>query len=173
MTREQKIILFRIGTAALLLIGSAALPLEKPFYIATVTASYLVCGYSTLWNALYGIYNRQLLDENFLMAIATIGAIVLGEYQEAVGVMLFYLVGTFFESYAVNRSRKSIAEAMDIRPEFARLIKDGKEELLDPYEISVGDIISVRPGEKIPLDGTIVQGQASLDTSPSLTTVSV
>lgn len=166
MTREQKIILFRIGTAALLLIGSAALPLEKPFYIATVTASYLVCGYSTLWNALYGIYNRQLLDENFLMAIATIGAIVLGEYQEAVGVMLFYLVGTFFESYAVNRSRKSISEAMDIRPEFARLIKDGKEELLDPYEISVGDIISVRPGEKIPLDGTIVQGQASLDTSP-------
>ena len=111
------------------------------------------------------ISHGQIFDENFLMAIATVGAIALGEYDEAVAVMLFYQIGEFFEDYAVDKSRKSVAALMDIRPDFAVVLKDGKEETVDPYDVNIGDTVLVKPGEKIPLDGTVIEGNSSVDTS--------
>uniref|UniRef100_UPI003260C709 heavy metal translocating P-type ATPase n=1 Tax=Clostridium sp. NkU-1 TaxID=1095009 RepID=UPI003260C709 len=126
--------------------------------------SYLAAGYDIPLRALRNIKNGQIFDENFLMSVATFGAIGIGALEEAVGVMLFYQVGELFNDYAVNKSRKSITELMDINPEYANLLRDGKEEKVDPYEVSVGDRIVIKPGEKVPLDGIVVKGNGGLDT---------
>ena len=128
-------------------------------------AGYAISGYDVLWKSARNIAKGQVFDENFLMSIATIGAFVIGEYAEGVGVMVFYQVGEIFQKYAVNRSRSSVAELMDIRPDYANLERDGAYERVDPYEVTVGDIIRVSPGEKIPLDGVVVSGEGWLDTA--------
>ena len=142
-------------------------PWKYKIYLKAITYAfpYLVIGYDILKKAGKGILNRQVFDENFLMAIATLGAFALGEYMEAVAVMLFYQIGELFQSYAVGKSRKSITDLMDIRPDYANMEIEGKLEKVDPDEVSVGSIIVVQPGEKIPLDGVIVEGSSSLDTS--------
>ena len=126
--------------------------------------SYLIVGFSILKKAIRNIFRGKVFDENFLMAVATIGAFGIGEFPEAVAVMLFYQIGELFQSYAVDKSRKSISSLMDIRPDFANVLRDSKEEKVDPDEVKVGEIIVVKPGEKIPLDGIIVDGQTMLDT---------
>ena len=126
--------------------------------------SYLVVGFEILKKAVRNIFRGKVFDENFLMAVATIGAFAIGEFPEAVAVMLFYQVGELFQSYAVDKSRKSIASLMDIRPDYANIEKDGKVEKVDPDEVKIGDIIIVKTGEKIPLDGVVVDGTSSLDT---------
>ena len=126
--------------------------------------SYLVVGFEILKKAVRNIFRGKVFDENFLMAVATIGAFAIGEFPEAVAVMLFYQVGELFQSYAVDKSRKSIASLMDIRPDYANIEKDGKIEKVDPDEVKIGDIILVKTGEKIPLDGGVVEGTSSLDT---------
>ncbi len=133
--------------------------------IALLIPAYIIVGYKPLIKAAKNISHGQIFDENFLMAIATIGALALGEYDEAVAVMLFYQIGEFFEDYAVDKSRKSVAALMDIRPDFAVVLKDGKEETVDPYDVNIGDIVLVKPGEKIPLDGIVTEGSSSVDTS--------
>ena len=135
-----------------------------------ILVPYLVIGYDILKKAFKGILNRQVFDENFLMAVATIGAIAIalydnGDYTEAIGVMLFYQIGEFFQSYAVGKSRRNISALMDIRPDYANIENDGQLERVDPDEIQIGTIIVVQPGEKIPIDGIIVQGNSSLNTS--------
>ncbi len=147
------------------------LPLEGVLRLALFTAVYLLIGYDILWEALRGIWNRQFLDENFLMAIATVGAFALavytksGDYNEAVAVMLFYQTGELFQSIAVGKSRKSIAELMDIRPDLARVEREGELIELDPTEVALGEITVVRPGERIPIDGVIIEGDGAVDTS--------
>lgn len=126
---------------------------------------YLIIGYDILQKAGKGILNRQVFDENFLMAVATVGAIVLGEYVEGVAVMLFYQIGELFQSYAVGKSRKNISELMDIRPDYANIEVDGELTEVDPDEVEVGSVIVVKPGEKVPIDGVIVEGHSSLNTS--------
>ena len=126
---------------------------------------YFVIGWDILWKAVRNIAHGQVFDENFLMCIATIGALVLGEYAEAVGVMLFYQVGELFQSYAVGRSRRSIAQLMDIRPDSANVERDGQIVQVDPDEVAVGEVIVVRPGEKVPLDGVVLEGSSALDTA--------
>ena len=126
--------------------------------------SFLIIGGDVIWKALRNIARGRIFDENFLMLIATVGAFVLQDYREGVAVMLFYQVGELFSDYAVNKSRKSITELMDINPEYANLVRDGKEEKVDPYEVEIGDTIVVKPGEKVPLDGVIIKGSSSLDT---------
>ena len=160
MNKEQKIDIAKIIVSAVL------------YAVGFITgnmwifiAAYAVAGYATIWEAIQGVIHLELLDENFLMTIASIGAIYCGQYPEAVAVMLFYQVGEFFEDYAVNNSRKSIAGLMDIKAEFANRLVDGKEERVAPEELHLGDIIMVRPGEKIPVDGTVQEGSSSLDTA--------
>lgn len=165
MKRKQKIQLGRAAVSGILLVMGALLPLPELAAFIILIASYLIAGYDTLLTAIRNICHGQVFDENFLMAIATIGAIGLKDYKEAVFVMLFYLVGTIFEEYAVNKSRGSISELMDIRPDYANLLKDGHEEKVDPYEVAIGDIILVKPGERVPLDGVVLEGHSSLDTS--------
>ena len=165
MNRTQKLQLIRIAASGILLIAGAALPLPEWIRVTVLIASYVLAGYDTLFTAARNILHGQVFDENFLMSIATIGAVVLGDYSEAVFVMLFYLVGTTFEEYAVNKSRGSISELMDIRPDYANLIRGGQEVRVDPYEVAIGDTILVKPGERVPLDGTILEGRSSLDTS--------
>lgn len=161
MTRTQKIDLAKIAAAAVLFAVGLATNIIW-FYLA----AYVITGYETIIDAVMGIINRQFLDEHFLMTIASIGAIYCQEYPEAVAVMLFFQVGEFFEHYAVNSSRASIAELMDIRADFAvRLGADNKEETVDPEELAVGDVIIVRPGEKIPVDGMVIGGVSTLDTA--------
>ena len=126
--------------------------------------SYLVVGFEILKKAVRNIFRGKVFDENFLMAVATIGAFAIGEFPEAVAVMLFYQVGELFQSYAVNKSRKSIIELMDIRPDYANVIRNGKHEKVDPNEVNIEEIILVKPGEKIPLDGVIVEGKSLLNT---------
>ena len=133
--------------------------------IVLLIPAYVIVGYGPIIKAAKNISHGQIFDENFLMAIATVGAIALGEYDEAVAVMLFYQIGEFFEDYAVDKSRKSVAALMDIRPDFAVVLKDGKEETVDPYDVNIGDTVLVKPGEKIPLDGTVIEGNSSVDTS--------
>lgn len=161
MTRTQKIDLAKIvAAAALFAVGLATNIIW--FYLA----AYVIAGYETIIDAVLGIINRQFLDEHFLMTIASIGAIYCQEYPEAVAVMLFFQVGEFFEHYAVNSSRASIAELMDLRSDFAvRLNAEGIEETVDPEELTVGDVILVRPGEKVPVDGTVLDGVSTLDTA--------
>lgn len=165
MNKKQKKVLMRILIAAVLMIGFALLPVEGTLRFFLFLIPYLVIGYDILRKAVKGIRNRQVFDENFLMAVATAGAILLGEYTEGVAVMLFYQIGELFQSYAVGKSRKNISELMDIRPDYANIERDGKLERVDPDEIKPGAVILVQPGEKVPIDGVIVEGTASLDTS--------
>ena len=157
--------LTRILVSAVLFALSFLLPLSgvlRLFYFATV---YAVVGWDVLWRAAHNIAHGQVFDENFLMALATIGAFVLGEFPEAVEVMLFYQIGELFQSYAVGKSRQSITALMDIRPDYANIERDGALEQVDPDEVAVGDIIVIKAGEKIPLDGVIIEGSSSLDTA--------
>jgi len=165
MTKKQKNVLTRIIAAIILVIICRLLPLEGIWSFVAYMVPYLIVGYDILKKALHGIRNKQVFDENFLMAVATIGAIALGEYVEAVSVMLFYQIGEFFQSYAVGRSRKSITELMDIRPDYANIEGEDGLEQVDPDEVETGTIIVVLPGEKIPMDGIVREGESRLDTS--------
>ena len=165
MNKKQKKMLFRILIATALMILLVALPLEGWLAFALFMIPYLVIGYDILKKAFKGIINRQIFDENFLMAIATVGAILLGDYKEGVAVMLFYQIGELFQSYAVGRSRKNISDLMDIRPDSANVERNDELETVDPDEVAVGECIVVKPGEKIPIDGVILEGSGSLNTS--------
>ncbi len=165
MNRRQKRTLVRILIAALLLAAACLLPVRGWLRPAVFLVPYAVIGWDVLRRAVRGIAGGQWLDENFLMAIATIGALVTGEYPEAVAVMLFYQVGDLFEKLAVGRSRRSIAALMDIRPETASVERDGTLSTVDPDEVAVGEIIVLRPGERVPLDGVVIEGSSSLDTA--------
>ncbi len=165
MTRKQKKTLWRILAAAALLIVAALLPLSGWLRAIVFLIPYAVIGWDVLWDAVRNIAHGQVFDENFLMAIATIGAFATGEYPEATFVMLFYQVGELFQSYAVGKSRKSISALMDIRPDYANLERNGSIEQVDPDEVAVGDIIVVKPGEKIPLDGVVLVGSSAVDTA--------
>ena len=165
MTRRQKRTLVRILLSGTLLITAALLPLEGVWKLPAFLLPYAIIGWDILWKAARNIVHGQIFDENFLMCIATIGALVLSEYAEAVGVMLFYQVGELFQNYAVGKSRRSIAALMDIRPDTANLLVNGEPVETDPEDIAVGDHILVRPGEKIPLDGVILSGVSTLDTA--------
>ncbi len=166
MTKKQKKMLHRILIAAALVAVLAFLPLGGWLRFAAYMIPYFVVGHDILKKAVKGVKNRQPFDENFLMAVATIGAIILGEYVEGVAVMLFYQIGELFQSYAVGKSRKSISALMDIRPDCANLERpEGETQTVDPDEVEIGSVIIVRPGEKIPLDGVILTGSAVLDTS--------
>ena len=185
MTRKQKKTLVRIIVAAVLLIVVTVLPeIPMPVYVPLLSEEaaggpsgwalarwplylvpYLIIGWDILWKAVRNIGHGQVFDENFLMCVATVGALVLGENAEAVGVMLFYQVGELFQSYAVGKSRRSIAQLMDIRPDSANVERDGQILEVDPDEVAVGEIVVIRPGEKIPLDGVVIEGSSALDTA--------
>ena len=165
MTKKQKKVLIRIIVAAVLIIAFSFLPLEGYIRFICYMVPYLVIGYDVLRKAIKGILNRQVFDENFLMAVATVGAIALGDYKEGVSVMLFYQIGELFQSYAVGKSRRNISELMDIRPDYANVEKDGELEQMDPDEVEVGTVIVVQPGEKVPIDGVITEGSSTLNTS--------
>lgn len=165
MNKKQKKMLVRIIAAFLLLIILSLLPVTGYLRFGLYLIPYLVIGYDILKKAFKGIRNRQVFDENFLMAVATVGAIALGDYQEGTAVMLFYQIGELFQSYAVGKSRRNISELMDIRPDYANVEKDGVLEQVDPDEVEVGTLIVVQPGEKIPIDGVIVEGASTLNTS--------
>ncbi|MBO7450125.1 MAG: cadmium-translocating P-type ATPase [Clostridiales bacterium] len=167
MTKKQKKILIRIIIAAVLLVVLHFVKISEEWYInlPLYLVPYLVIGYDILINAVKKIFKGRFFDEEFLMIVATVGAFIIGDYPEATAVMLFYQVGELFQSIAVGKSRKSISDLMDICPNEACVIRDGKEEVVDPYEISVGEIVLVRPGEKVPIDGVIVEGKTSLNTS--------
>ena len=166
MSRKQKRGLARIGAGAVLLAAAWLLPLEGWASLAAFAVPYAVVGWDVLWKAVRNILHGQVFDENFLMALATVGAFATGEYSEGVAVMLFYQIGEWFQRYAVGRSRKSIAALMDIRPDHANLVgPDGTAQEVDPDEVSVGSIILVKPGERVPLDGTVLDGDSMLDTA--------
>lgn len=165
MTKKQKKVLIRIIVAAVLIIAFSFLPLEGYIRFICYMVPYLVIGYDVLRKAIKGILNRQVFDENFLMAVATVGAIALGDYKEGVSVMLFYQIGELFQSYAVGKSRRNISDLMDIRPDYANIEKDGELEQVDPDEVEVGTVIVVQPGEKVPIDGVITEGSSTLNTS--------
>ena len=165
MNKKQKKVLIRIIAAVVLLIALAFVPAEGWLQFALYMIPYLVIGYDILKKAVKGILNRQVFDENFLMAVATIGAIALGDYKEGVAVMLFYQIGELFQSYAVGKSRRNISELMDIRPDYANVEQDGELVQVDPEEVEIGTVILVKPGEKIPIDGIVVEGASSLNTS--------
>ena len=165
MNKKQKKMLARILIAAICMVIFSLLPVEGYLRFGLFMIPYLVIGYDILKKAVKGILNRQVFDENFLMAVATIGSIILGEYTEGVAVMLFYQIGELFQSYAVGKSRRNISELMDIRPDYANIERDGKLERVDPDEVEVGSVIVVQPGEKIPIDGVIVEGTTTLNTS--------
>lgn len=165
MTKKQKKVLRRIIIAAVLMILIALLPVSGALRFGLFMIPYLTIGYDILLKALKGIRNRQPFDENFLMAVATVGAIALGEYTEGVAVMLFYQIGELFQSYAVGKSRRSISQLMDIRPDYANIEgKDGELEQVDPDEVEIGTVIVVKPGERVPIDGVIIEGSTTLDT---------
>ena len=170
MNKKQKKMLVRIIVAALLVVLLTLIPEsiigEKSIVqLGLFLIPYLIIGYDILKKAFKGIRNKQVFDENFLMAVATIGAIILGDYKEGVAVMLFYQVGELFQSYAIGKSRKNISELMDIRPDYANIVSDGETKTVSPYEVPVGSVIVVKPGEKVPLDGIVIEGSASIDTS--------
>ena len=171
MNKKQRTMLVRIIVAAVLLIALNFIPITGWLRFLLYLVPYLVIGYDILLKAGKGIRNRQVFDENFLMAVATVGAIALallersGDYTEAIAVMLFYQVGEWFQSYAVGKSRRNISELMDIRPDYANVERDGKLEKVDPDEVEIGTVIVVQPGEKVPIDGTVIQGSSSLNTS--------
>ena len=171
MNKKQRKMLFRIIIAAVFLIALNFIPVTGAVRFLLYLIPYLVIGYDILWKALKGIKNRQMFDESFLMAVATIGAIALalyeksGDYTEAIAVMLFYQIGEWFQSYAVGKSRRNISELMDIRPDYANIERDGKLEKTDPDEVEIGSIIVVQPSEKVPIDGIVEHGSSSLNTS--------
>ena len=165
MSRKHKKMLARIIVSAALLIACALSPLEGIWRLLSFLVPYAVIGWDVLWKAARNIAHGQVFDENFLMALATVGAFATGEYPEAVFVMLFYQVGELFQSYAVGRSRQSISQLMEIRPDYANLERDGKAEKVDPDEVNVGDVILVKPGERVPLDGVVLEGRSTLDTA--------
>ena len=179
MTKKQKVMLWRIFIATVLLLGLQTLGVEafnrlgtagRWIRLALYLIDYLIIGYDILKKAFKGICNRQVFDENFLMAVATLGALALavyenGEYLEVIAVMLFYQVGEWFQSYAVGKSRRNISDLMDIRPDYANVERNGKLEKVDPDEVSVGSLIIVQPGEKVPIDGVIVEGTSTLNTA--------
>lgn len=165
MNKKQKKMLIRIIVAAVLVAVLSMLPLEGYLRAALFMIPYLVIGYDILQKAWKGIRNRQVFDENFLMAVATVGALCLGDFKEGTAVMLFYQIGELFQSYAVGKSRRNISELMDIRPDYANVERDGKLEQVDPDEVEVGSVIVVQPGEKVPIDGTVIEGNSTLNTS--------
>ena len=165
MNKKQKKMLIRIIIAAVLIVVFSLLPAEGYLRFVLFMIPYLVIGYDILKKAFKGILNKQVFDENFLMAVATVGAILLGDYSEGVAVMLFYQIGELFQSYAVGKSRRNISELMDIRPDYANIEKDGTLEQVDPDEVGIGTIIVVQPGEKVPIDGVIIEGISTLNTS--------
>lgn len=169
MTKKQKKVLIRIIITSVLIILLKLVfhfvNVNKYVELIAFLVPYFVIGYDILKKAVYGIFNRQVFDENFLMAIATVGAIALGEYVEGTAVMLFYQIGELFQSYAVGKSRKNITALMDIRPDYANIEVDGKLEQVDPDDVEVGSVIVVKPGEKIPIDGIVVEGSSTLNTS--------
>lgn len=164
MTKKQKKMVIRLLISALFFAIGMLFEGRTSWYLVPFIISYLAAGYDVPLRAVRSMKNGQVFDENFLMTIATFGAIAIGAMEEAVGVMLFYQIGELFNDYAVNKSRKSITELMDINPEYANLLRDGKEEKVDPYEVEVGDTIVVKPGEKVPLDGVVIKGASELDT---------
>ncbi len=171
MNKKQKKMLIRIIAAAAMMAVLAFIPAEGVLRFALYMVPYLTVGYDILWKALKGIKNRQVFDENFLMAVATVGAVLLaiyegsGDYTEAIAVMLFYQVGEWFQSYAVGKSRRNISELMDIRPDYANIEADGKLQKVDPDEVEPGSVIVVQPGEKVPIDGVVIEGTSTLNTS--------
>ena len=165
MNKKQKKMLIRIIVAAVLIVLFSKLPIDGYVRFGLFMIPYLVIGYDILQKAFKGIRNKQVFDENFLMAVATVGAILLGDYSEGVAVMLFYQIGELFQSYAVGKSRRNISELMDIRPDYANIEVDGKLEQVDPDEVEIGTVIVVQPGEKVPIDGVIIDGVSTLNTS--------
>ena len=170
MTKRQKTMLLRIIIGAVLLIAAVLVPYEGPWRFALFLPAYFTVGWDVLWRAVRNIANGQVFDENFLMALATVGAFCTGffgegEYPEAVFVMLFYQVGELFQGYAVGKSRRSISSLMDLRPDYANLETDGEVAQVDPEDVPVGGVIVVKPGEKIPLDGTVIEGSSTLNTA--------
>ena len=165
MTRKQKHLLTRIIVATVLFFTGSLLHLPESIEMGVFLSCYVVIGWDIVWKAVTNILHGQVFDENFLMTIATIGALILGEHSEGVAVMLFYQVGEWFQSYAVSKSRRSITSLMDIRPDYANIEQDGKLVQVDPDEVQIGSTIIVKPGERIPLDGTIIKGSSALDTS--------
>lgn len=168
MNKKQKKVLIRIIVAAVLMITLSVIPVvpsKGVIRFVLFMIPYLVIGYDILRKAFKGILNRQVFDENFLMAVATVGAILLGDYVEGTAVMLFYQIGELFQSYAVGKSRRNISELMDIRPDYANIEVDGEITQVDPDEVEIGTVIVVQPGEKVPIDGVVEQGKASLNTS--------
>lgn len=166
MTKKQKKVFIRIIIAAVLVVALHFIPVENPYIrLALYLVPYFIIGYDILKKAVLGIVHGEVFDENFLMAVATVGAIILGEYVEGVAVMLFYQIGELFQSYAVGKSRRNISQLMDIRPDYANIEVDGKLEQVDPDEVAIGTVIIVQPGEKVPLDGVVLNGTASLNTS--------
>lgn len=157
--------LIRIIVAAVLIVLFSKLPIDGYVRFGLFMIPYLVIGYDILQKAFKGIRNKQVFDENFLMAVATVGAILLGDYSEGVAVMLFYQIGELFQSYAVGKSRRNISELMDIRPDYANIEQDGKLEKVDPDEVEIGTVIVVQPGEKVPIDGIVIEGTSTLNTS--------
>ena len=165
MTKKQKKVLYRIIISAVLMAAVLLLPVDGILKAVLFLIPYLVIGYDILRKAVLGIIHGEVFDENFLMAVATIGAMCLGEYTEGVAVMLFYQIGELFQSYAVGKSRKNISALMDIRPDYANIEADGKLEQVDPDDVEIGSVIVVQPGEKVPLDGVVVEGNSTLNTS--------
>ena len=170
MNKKQKKMLWRIIVSAVLMVALHFVPVTGLVRFALYMVPYFIVGYDILWKAVLGIWNRQVFDENFLMAVATVGAIVIGltdsgDYTEAIAVMLFYQIGELFQSYAVGKSRRNISELMDIRPDYANIEVDGQLEQVDPDEVEVGSIIIVQPGEKVPIDGIVVEGRSTLNTA--------
>lgn len=164
MTKKQKKMLARLIVSGVFFIGAWYVEDKTAWYFIPFIIAYLFAGYDIPLKAARNLTKGQVFDENFLMTVATLGAIAIGSLEEAVAVMLFYQVGELFSDYAVNRSRRSITELMDINPEYANLLKDGVESQVDPYEVQTGDTIIIKPGEKVPLDGIVIKGNSSLDT---------
>ena len=167
MTRKQKKTLRRIIVSAVLYVLLLVIGAEHRGWLglALFLIPYAVIGWDVLWRAVRNISNGQVFDENFLMAVATVGAFGCGEYSEAVAVMLFYQVGELFQSVAVSRSRQSISDLMDIRPDYANVEREGELVQVDPEEVAVGDTIVIKPGERVPLDGVVAEGTSALDTA--------
>lgn len=165
LTKKQKKMLWRIGASAVLMLAAFLLPLKGIYRLIAFLIPYAVIGWDVLWKAVRNIAHGQVFDENFLMALATVGAFFTGDFPEGVAVMLFYQVGELFQSYAVGRSRKSIASLMDIRPDYANIERDGQLKQVDPGEVAVGDVIVIKAGEKVPLDGVVLEGASALDTA--------
>ena len=165
MTKKQKKMLYRIIAAAIVLVIASLIPEETILRPIVFLISYVIIGYDIIKKAVLGIIHGQVFDENFLMAVATVGAIGLREYAEGTAVMLFYQIGELFQGYAVGKSRKSITDLMDIRPDYANIEENGEIVQVDPDEVEIGTVITVLPGEKVPIDGVIVEGTSTLNTS--------